>query len=135
MVYIGSNERKLGNQLLRLLYLIFRAPMQADPKLKQLKDEFQIDLQPNNRKVVATMCNLSYGLVEEGMEKGLAKGLAEGMAQGRAEGYSHGLEAGQRQLLLNLLASGMSVEQIAASAKVPEAYVRKLAMESKGTGK
>ena len=35
----------------------------------------------------------------------------------------------RRQLLLNFLSSGMSVEQVAAGSKVPVEYVRKLAEE------
>lgn len=37
------------------------------------------------------------------------------------------MEERQRQLLLNLLDSGMSVEQTSVKTKVPMEYVRKLA--------
>ncbi len=58
---------------------------------------------------------------EEGMKKGLEKGLEKGMAKG--------VEKERRQLLLNLLESGLSMEQVAAGTKVPVEYVRKLAEE------
>lgn len=41
------------------------------------------------------------------------------------------MEERQRQLLLNFLSSGMSVEQVTAGVKVPVEYVQKLAEEMK----
>ena len=61
----------------------------------------------------------------EAEEEGLAKGLEKGLALGEKKG----IEKCQRQLLLNLLDSGMSVEQVAAGTKVPVETVRKLIEE------
>ena len=60
---------------------------------------------------------------EEGWQEGMQKGMQKGMEEG--------MEKGRRQMLLNFLSSGMSVEQVAAGAKVPIDYVRKLAEEMK----
>ena len=53
------------------------------------------------------------------------------MEQGPLEGKREGSENERRQLLMNLLDSGMQAEQIAAGTKVPVEYVRKLAEEMK----
>lgn len=66
---------------------------------------------------------------EEGMKKGLEKGMAKGMEKGMEKGMAKGVEKERRQLLLNLLESGLSVEQAAAGTKVPVEYVRNLAEE------
>ncbi|MGN8793002.1 hypothetical protein [Acidaminococcus fermentans] len=55
----------------------------------------------------------------------------EAAEEGWQEGMQKGMEKGRRQMLLNFLSSGMSVEQVAAGAKVPIDYVRKLAEEMK----
>ena len=55
----------------------------------------------------------------------------EGWQEGMQKGMQKGMEKGRRQMLLNFLSSGMSVEQVAAGAKVPIDYVRKLAEEMK----
>ena len=59
------------------------------------------------------MCTYGQAILEEGI----------------AIGEGRGSEKKQRQLLLNFLSSGMSVEQVAAGSKVPVEYVRKLAEE------
>lgn len=51
--------------------------------------------------------------------------------EAKKKGIQEGMEERQRQLLLNFLSSGMSVEQVAAGAKVPVEYVQKLAEEMK----
>ena len=51
--------------------------------------------------------------------------------EAKKKGIQEGMEERQRQLLLNFLSSGMSVEQVAAGAKVPVEYVQKLTEEIK----
>lgn len=66
---------------------------------------------------------------KEAEEEGMKKGLEKGMAKGMEKGMEKGVEKERRQLLLNLLESGLSVEQAAAGTKVPVEYVRNLAEE------
>ncbi len=49
----------------------------------------------------------------------------------KEEGIQEGMKQRQRQLLLNFLSSSMSMEQVAAGAKVSMEYVQKLAEEMK----
>lgn len=66
---------------------------------------------------------------KEAAEEGWQEGMQKGMQKGMEKGMQQGMEKGRRQMLLNFLSSGMSVEQVAAGAKVPIDYVRKLAEE------
>ena len=68
---------------------------------------------------------------KEAAEEGWQEGMQKGMQKGMEKGMQQGMEKGRRQMLLNFLSSGMSVEQVAAGAKVPIDYVRKLAEEMK----
>ena len=60
------------------------------------------------------MCTYGQAILEEGKKQGIAIG-----------------EEQCRQLLLNLLESGMPAKEVAVRAKVPVEYVRKLAEEIK----
>ena len=51
------------------------------------------------------MCNLSQGLVEEGIAKGIVEGRAEGIVEGRAEE-----RAG---IIIKMYNKGFAVEEIA----------------------
>ena len=56
--------------------------------------------------------------------------LSDEIRKRQNETKEEGMEEHQRQLM-NFLSSGMSVEQVAAGAKVPVDYVQKLAEEMK----
>ena len=51
------------------------------------------------------MCNLSQGLVEEGIAEGIVKGRAEGIEEGRAEG--------EAEIIIKMYNKGFTVEEIA----------------------
>ena len=57
--------------------------------------------------------------------------LSDEIRRRQNEAKEEGMEERQRQLLLNFLSNGMSVEQATAGAKVPIEYVQKLAEEMK----
>jgi predicted transposase/invertase (TIGR01784 family) len=64
----------------------------------------------------------SEGLAEGrviGLEEGLAEGHATGHAEGLAEGLAQGILEGKRLMIRQLLASGVSKEQVANIANVP----------------
>ena len=58
---------------------------------------------------MSDMCNLSQGLVEEGIAEGIAKGIVEGRAEGIVEGRAEG-EAG---IIIKMYNKGFTVEEIA----------------------
>ena len=61
-----------------------------------LEGKFGIPMTEKLETEVSEMCNLSQGLLEEGLadglEKGLAEGLEKGLVKGRAEETEHGMQ-------------------------------------------
>ena len=72
-----------------------------------------------------------YMILSDEIRRRQKEAAEEGWQEGMQKGMQKGMEKGRRQMLLNFLSSGMSVEQVAAGAKVPIDYVRKLAEEMK----
>ena len=54
-----------------------------------------------------TMCNLSTGIYEQGMERGIAQGMERGIGQGMERGFAQGMERGIAQGMDRGIAQGM----------------------------
>ncbi|MDV3120713.1 PD-(D/E)XK nuclease family transposase, partial [Segatella copri] len=61
--------------------------------------------------------------IAEGMEKGMKEGMELGIAKGKQEGLAEGMEKGMNQKALeiakNMLAMGLSAEQVAKATQLP----------------
>ena len=64
-----------------------------------------------------TMCNLSTGIYEQGMERGIAQGMERGIAQGMERGIAQGMERGventRKETALSMLKEGLPVDMVA----------------------
>ena len=70
-----------------------------------MQDDYDIQMTQTMEQEVSVMCNLSKGVMEEGMAKGMAKGMTNGIL------FS----------IKNLMETlGMTIEQAMAALKVPE---------------
>jgi len=69
----------------------------VDEKLNIIENEYEINIENNLRRDVSDMCNLSQGLVEEGIAEGIAKGIVEGRAE----------------IIIKMYNKGFTVEEIA----------------------
>ena len=108
-----GDHRSPRRDILKLLSVLLTTEMKPDEKKEILERDFAIPMTVEMKKEADTMCTYGQAILEEGI----------------AIGEGRGSEKKQRQLLLNFLSSGMSVEQVAAGSKVPVEYVRKLAEE------
>ena len=88
-------------ELHRLLVALLSGKLTVGEKLDIIENEYDINIENDLRKDVSNMCNLGYGLVEEG----IARGIAEGRAEGRAE------EAAG--IILKMYNKGFTIEEIA----------------------
>ena len=59
------------------MMILLSGKLTVDEKLNIIKNEYEINVENNLRKDVSDMCNLSQGLVEEGIAEGIAKERAE----------------------------------------------------------
>lgn len=61
--------------------------------------------------------------IAEGMEKGMKEGMELGIAKGKQKGLAEGMEKGMNQKALeiakNMLAMGLSAEQVAKATQLP----------------
>lgn len=81
MLYLG--DERTQNRLMRLLHLLFLAPMKAAEKKTILHDEYDIDLTGDMEEEMNTMCNLGEGIAERAMAEGEARGEVIGMEKER----------------------------------------------------
>ena len=51
--------------------------------------------------------------LEKGLREGMAKGMEEGMAKGMEEGMKEGMQKGRAEILNCLIASGMTIDEVA----------------------
>ena len=58
-------------------------------------------------------------IAKEARKEGLAEGRAEGHAEGHVEGLAEGIKETQRNFILNMYESNMSIEDIAKISKMP----------------
>ena len=57
--------------------------------------------------------------MKEGKEEGMKEGKEEGMKEGKEEGMKEGKEEGKKEIIINLLKSGMTCEDIAQRINEP----------------
>ena len=68
--------------------------------------------------------------IAEGMEKGMKEGMELGIAKGKQKGLAEGMEKGMNQKALeiakNMLAMGLSAEQVAKATQLPLDIIKNL---------
>ncbi|MBO5523046.1 MAG: hypothetical protein J5986_05130 [Roseburia sp.] len=74
MICLGEPENGKHNDILKLLGVLLSSEMKATQKKDILENDFDIPMTEILERQVETMCNLSKGIEEKGMEKGMEKG-------------------------------------------------------------
>lgn len=74
MVCLGEPNDEKNNDLLRLLNVLLSHKLSLEQKRYVLDNEFHIQMSPKLEGEVNTMCNLSQGIFNEGIQKGIEKG-------------------------------------------------------------
>jgi len=75
---LGNPDEKGINPLLRLLGTLLSNKKSYLEKKEIIENEFLISLSPKEREVLEQMCNLSYGIKQEGIVEGKMQGIIEG---------------------------------------------------------
>ena len=117
-IYLGEEQPPDEDWLIRFLRLLFKDTRTPAMRKKQLlKDEFDMDTTADIEEEMKTMCNLSTGIYEQGMERGIAQGMERGIAQGMERGIAQGMERGaentRRETALSMLKEGLPVDMVA----------------------
>ena len=109
-IYLGEEQPPDEDWLIRFLRLLFKDTRTPAMRKKQLlKDEFDMDTTTDIEEEMKTMCNLSTGIYEQGMERGIAQGMERGIAQG----MERGAENTRRETALSMLKEGLPVDMVA----------------------
>lgn len=106
MVYVAHARADMENRLLNLLGELFVSEDDASRKKAELIEHYDIDLNDDEERLVSTMCNLSVGLYEKGMEKN------------------------SNQIVINLLRMHMGMDFIKKATGRSEEDIKKLAEEN-----
>ena len=89
---LGGPEAEHYEGVIRMLDVLLSRKTSEAEKRKILRDDYDIRMTQTMEQEVSVMCNLSEGIMEEGIAKGMAKGLEQGILTGhdRAEGAGGG---------------------------------------------
>ena len=84
LLCLGPSGEKDYVGVLRFLEVLLSADRQAEEKKQILEDEFHIMMTEQLESEVREMCNLSVGVMEQGIERGIAQGMEQGIERGEA---------------------------------------------------
>lgn len=89
------------NDLHNLLGILFSDKLNATEKINLLDQRFEMKETEKIRKELSEMCNLSYGILEEGIKEGIEKGLEKGLEEGMEKGLKEARKSVIREMLID----------------------------------
>lgn len=95
-----SGEVQNRKQILRLLGVLLSSQMDYQKKQEILQEEFQVRMTETMEREVESMCNLSDGVYNRGVENGIRMGIERGMERGIEERNLYGIRNMMRLLQL-----------------------------------
>ena len=107
MICLGGSEKEEENELLRMLDVLLSSEMHADEKKEILENEFEIPMTERIETEVESMCNLSDGVEQKGIQKGIKLGIEQNM-------YT---------VVLNMLKENEPIERICRYAGCDKTFV------------
>lgn len=105
--------RATDSDLHYMLGTIFSNDLSSKDKVRLLSEREDMPAGTQIRKELDTMCDLSYGIEERGIEKGIEKGIEQGIEQGRLG------------LIQNMILQHMPVEDIKKYSGATDEEIRK----------
>lgn len=82
MICLGDPDSPDSRGILRLLNVLLLSKMEYSQKINVFENEFDMTITEELGKEVSEMCNISKGVLEEGIEIGIEKGIEKGIEQG-----------------------------------------------------
>ena len=75
IVRLCNKNETTSNELIGMLSLLFSTDIEPEEKKIRLTDEYNIPVNDKLREELNTMCNLSQGLIDQGIEMGIEQGI------------------------------------------------------------
>ena len=118
--------RALDAETLKVMSIILNAP-----KLWSEREKY---INKNENREEYNMCQAMRELLADaeatGRKQGISQGISQGLSQGISQGISQGVADKTRTVVLNMLARGMSDEDICAIAECTAEFIHTVRMES-----
>ena len=92
IVNLGDEDAPVNHRILRLMNVLLSERADAQSKQKVMEEEFHIAMTKELESEVSEMCNLGYGIYENGMKEGRAEGFEEGREEGIGKGIIGSVE-------------------------------------------
>ena len=109
MLYLGKAYREDYNNVIGLFSSLFSSQMADEEKINVLTEKYGFAVSEELERRLNTMCNLSMGVEEIGIQKGFQKGIQEGVQEG--------IFISVVKLMDNL---GFTMEQAMNALEIPE---------------
>jgi len=133
LLYLGN--RRTGDKLIELLRLVFRSKAGVAIKKERLAKQYELNLTDDMAEEMNTMCNLSEGFYEDGIQQGIKRGIKQGVRQGVKQGIEQGVKQGEEQtrrsMVLSMLREKVSLDIIAKVSGWTVESVRQFAERNK----
>ncbi len=107
-------EKGKKYELHRLLTALLSTQLSVSDKLDIINDEYEIPTEDTFGEEMNIMCNLSQGILEEGIQYGISQGISQGEANKELE------------MILSMHQEGISIEKIAQIAKISVEHVSEI---------
>ena len=113
LLYLGN--RRTGDKLIELLRLVFRSKAGVAIKKERLAKQYELNLTDDMAEEMNTMCNLSEGFFEDGIQQGIKQGE----------------EQTKRSMVLSMLREKVSLDVIAKVSGWTVEAIRQFAERNK----
>ena len=71
MICLGDSDDENASGILKLLEVLLSSDREVKEKKEILQNDFSIEMTKTLEREVSTMCNLSKGVEEQGIQKGI----------------------------------------------------------------
>ena len=117
MINLGESGENYEGLIKMLDTLLNKYIENRESALTILEDEFNIPFKSINKEV-DSMCNLSQGIYDKGLNDGLSKGISQGKIKGKIE------------MIQNMLEDGITLESALRAARIDKETYEKYINES-----
>ena len=114
---------------------MFRSKAGVAIKKERLAKQYELNLTDDMAEEMNTMCNLSEGFYEDGIQQGIKRGIKQGVRQGVKQGIEQGVKQGEEQtrrsMVLSMLREMVSLDIIAKVSGWTVEAIRQFAERNK----
>ncbi|WP_304963944.1 hypothetical protein [uncultured Dubosiella sp.] len=90
VLWLGDPASKEYKGIFKMLHTLLSNKVEEPKKRQVLEEEYDIQMSEKMEKEVSTMCNLSQGILEQGIQQGVQRGFQQGEEKGLQRGIHRG---------------------------------------------